>query len=182
MPRLLLLNGPPGIGTTTLARRYVHDRPLALCLDLDPIRRNIGRWEEHEEQSGLLTRAMVAEMARMHLAGGHDVAVPQFLARVEFIEQLEAVATDAGATFCEVVLMDDKDAAQARFAARADDPELATHHAEAQRMVGGQAGLAAMYDLLQTVLAHRPHAIVVDTRAGEKEAAYQALLAALGDA
>jgi predicted kinase len=81
MPRLVHLNGPPGIGKSTLARRYVDDHPLAFCLDIDAFRRLIGRWDEYEEQSGLLARAMAIEMATTHLSAGYDVVVPQYVAR-----------------------------------------------------------------------------------------------------
>ena len=67
MPRLVHLNGPPGIGKSTLARRYVADRPLAFCLDIDGFRRLIGGWAEHPEQSGQLARRMALAMAREHI-------------------------------------------------------------------------------------------------------------------
>ena len=69
------LNGPPGIGKSTLARRYVHDHPLAFCLDIDGFRGLIGRWDEQEQESGRLARRMALAMAREHLSNGQDVVV-----------------------------------------------------------------------------------------------------------
>jgi predicted kinase len=182
MARLLLLNGPPGIGKSTLARRYVADRPLAFCLDVDVVRRLLGQWETYPQESGLAARALALAMARVHLEAGDDLVVPQYLGRAEFAELLEALAAAVGATFAEVVLTDTRENALARFAARAGDPDLAAHHAEAEAGAGGAAGLGEMYDRLHALLATRPRAVVVATRAGEVDAAYRALLTALGEA
>jgi predicted kinase len=130
VPKLVHLNGPPGIGKSTLARRYLQDHPLSFCLDLDGFRSLIGHWDAHPGESGRLARRMALAMASIHLSGGHDVVVPQYAARPSFVDELAAVAGEAGATFHEIVLMDDRTAIEARFAARADDPAWAVHHAD----------------------------------------------------
>jgi ATP-dependent 26S proteasome regulatory subunit len=63
-PSLLLLNGPPGIGKSTLGSRPVADRSLALCLDLDLVRAMLGRWQQSPQDSGLLARELAAVMIR----------------------------------------------------------------------------------------------------------------------
>lgn len=108
VPRFVHLNGPPGIGKSTLARRYIDDHPLAFCLDIDGFRRLIGRWDEHEQESGQLARRMALQMAATHLAGGHDVVLPQYVARPAFVAELTDVATQVGASFHEIVLLDDE--------------------------------------------------------------------------
>lgn len=42
MARLILLNGMPGIGKSTLAERYADDHPGVLNLDVDRLGRTMG--------------------------------------------------------------------------------------------------------------------------------------------
>ena len=72
-----------------MARRYVADHPLALCLDIDLVRGLLGRWADDPTAAGLAARRIALAMARAHLAAGHDMAttVARFLSR-------SAAATD----------------------------------------------------------------------------------------
>ena len=51
----------------------------------------------------------IRDRARAHLAGGHDVVLPQYLARLDEIEAFAASARSAGADFREIVLLADAD-------------------------------------------------------------------------
>lgn len=178
MPRLILLNGPPACGKSTLARRYVDDHALALNLDVDRIRGLIGRWRDDPRTAGVLAREVALAAARAHLASGHDVVIPQFLGRPAFIERLECLAGEANATFHEIVLLDSKENTLRRFAERARaaaDPQ----HVEAQEMVertDGFGDLPLMYDRLMAVIAARPHARIVHVAEGQVDVTYEALL------
>lgn len=175
--RLILLNGPPGIGKSTLAQRYVDEHPLALNLDLDSVRRMLGAWQEQPIEAGLLARAITLEMARVHLGAGHDVIIPQFLGRPQFIAQAEQVAVEAGVPFLEFVLMDSRDSAIGRFLARSEAPQSRAHVEAATLMeqFGGRPALEAMYDRLLLVLSHRPDAQVIQSRDGAADDAYAEL-------
>jgi predicted kinase len=178
-PRLLHLNGPPGIGKSTLARRYIADHPLSFCLDIDGIRRLIGGWDTHGQESGRLARRMALRMMKEHLESGHDVVVPQFVARPEFVEDMTRVAEGCGAAFYEIVLNADVKNARARFEARANDPMWAQHHAEAAQQIGGSGGFEAMYDALTRVVERLPNATVVNTSNDNVDDTYAAVLSAV---
>ncbi|HEY0500622.1 MAG TPA: AAA family ATPase [Kutzneria sp.] len=149
---LLLLNGPPGVGKSTVAARYVDDHPLALNLDIDLLRAQLGRWPEDPGRAGLLARDLAVAAARTHLLAGHDVVVPQFLARPEFIDRLAALAASVDTAFVEVILLDSKENTLRRFQER-DDTSKAVDPLE----------LSTMYDRLLALAADRPWAKVIPT-------------------
>lgn len=181
MPRLIVLNGPPGVGKSTLAQRYVDDHPLALALDLDGLRRLLGRWQDDPNRAGLLARAMSLTLAREHLARGYDVVLPQYLGNPAFLQQAEAVAAETGAEFFEFVLTDNRDEIVRRFnerTARAENPR----HVEAGETVarlGGNDTLFAMCDRLLLITSARPKARVIACPEGALDAVYAAVLDAL---
>lgn len=178
MARLVLVNGPPAVGKTTLAARYVADHPLALNLDIDALRCAMGQWETHDH-SKQLARALAVAMARVHLKGGNDVVIPQLLARTEFIEVLEGVAAEAGAVFHETLLMATTDETLQRFRDRRAALE-ARGVAHPQRSVEPDAeSIAAIIVELEDVARRRPQTRVI--RAGDGvDTAYAALGDALG--
>ncbi len=157
---LLLVNGPPGIGKSTVARLLSNARPLSLCLDIDMLRRSLGQWMDHPEQSGALARDLALVAAERHLRTGHDVVVPQFLGRLAFVERLEQLAVVVGTPFSHVVLMDDKRIATSRFLGRHQAEDATDQHREAAAMAGGEAGFSDMYDALLAVVASRDVAVV----------------------
>lgn len=89
MPRLVLINGAPGTGKSTLAHRLAQRAPLDLALDVDAIKHALGQWDTHTSDAGLQARRLALALASQHLADDHDVYVGQFLARTDFINQLE---------------------------------------------------------------------------------------------
>jgi len=141
---------------------YADWHPLALNLDIDRVRDMLGQWRLRSSAAGMLARAIALAGARPHLVAGHDVVIPQYLGRLEFVSQLSDLATDVGVPFHEVVLLDSKDSSIRRGAGRASDAEL-----------------ALMYDRLLSLIAARPSAAVVWTRAGRVSDAYRDFIAAL---
>ena len=76
VPRLIHLNGPPGIGKSTIAELYVDDHPGTLNLDIDRVRSLVGGWRENFESADELVRPIALAMASTHLRAGYDVFMP----------------------------------------------------------------------------------------------------------
>lgn len=179
MPRLIHLNGPPGVGKSTLAALYAQRHTGVLNLDLDRLHPLIGGWDDPDSDTHPIVRPLALAMAATHLAGGRDVIVPQFRGQVAEIETFEQVARDAGAGFVEVVLMAGREAALSRFERRIDDSDWGRHNRASVAASGGRELLSAFYDRLLDALRHRPDALVLPTEENRIEDAYAALVQAL---
>lgn len=181
MPRLILLNGAPGSGKSTLARRFADDHPLTLVLDIDRVRAMLGKWLDRPNESGVLARQLAVVMARAQLYAGHDVLVPQYLGRLEFIETLHALAIEVGAEFVELALVSDREDVVRRFEWRSETSDDPAHRAagELQRQSGGREDLAATHEKLLTVVADRPATRVITTVDRDIDGTYAKLLAAI---
>lgn len=177
MPRLILLNGPPAIGKSTLARRYADDHALTLVIDIDSIRTSMGQWEIHQE-SMLLARQLARAMAEAQLLAGHDVIIPQLNARVENLAMLAGAAPATGSALHEILLLSADDPLERLLARRAEleagDEEHPLRVAPLDRRA-----LAGTLDALRAVAEARPGTKVIYTVAGAIEDAYRSLCAAL---
>lgn len=172
MPRLILLNGPPAAGKSTLARRWVADHPLALALDVDVLREMLGGWRGDPHAAGLAARELAVAAAGAHLAAGHDVVVPQLLARPEFADRLAALA---GAGYVEVAVLLARDECVRRYVERWRAGADPVHGRAAAPEV---EPVALLHDRVAAFVAGRPHVRVIDG-AGGPDAVHARLAAVL---
>lgn len=158
MARLIHLNGPSGIGKSTVARRYADLRPGVLDLDADQVVMMIGGWRTAFRDTLPAARRLALAMAETHLRSGHDVVMPQLVARVEQAERFEEAARAAGSEYVEIMLAAPRPQAKARFAARGE-------HAAADAMaeLGGPDALDRIHDHVAEYLPLRPQCTVLDT-------------------
>ncbi len=168
---LILLNGPPGAGKSTLAQRWVAEHPLALNLDLDQLWLALGSWREDPHATGLAARELALAMAGAQLAADRSVIVPQYLGRPEFVDQLAELAGDR---FRHLVLLPPLSVLSRRLEQRPSHPvaELGLGHR-------GAGELTRLYDRLVR-FADETDATVI-TLAGNEDAdcCYRLLTAAL---
>lgn len=104
MASLLHLNGPSGVGKSTLARAYASARPGTLVCDIDELRSWVSGWEDDFVGTGEAVRQTALALMTAYLATGRDVVLPQLIVTPAQVERFEAAAAQAGATYVGVVL------------------------------------------------------------------------------
>lgn len=132
---------------------------MTLALDVDALKHALGRWQDDPTASGLHARRLALAVAREHLRAGWDVVVGQYLARTDFIEQLERVCVESGAVFVEVVLDLSAFELAARLAGRATAPSRSEHLVNNQLV--GPDDAQQLIESLGSLRETRPNAMWV---------------------
>jgi predicted kinase len=163
---LVLLNGIPASGKSTLAREWCARRApgLPLALDIDVLRGMLGGWRERRTEAGLAARSMAIAAIRTHLLTGHDVLVPQYVRRPEFVDELAATAQGSSAAFLECALLTDQASALGRFATRSAD---AADHGRPDDEGELDEPADAIEEAFTRFLQGRPDAVPLDADASD---------------
>jgi predicted kinase len=179
MPEIVFLTGAPGSGKSTLARLVADERPLALVLDLDVLRGQLGRWRAEPRAAGLRARQLGLATAATQLEAGGDVIVPQFVMRPELIEQFRRLADRTGSRFTLVALVSSPQDAAARFSARSSS-DAATHRAaQFLQEAPGAEPVDVLYTAMMEMLSAFAEARYVETVDGDIEGTLAAVREAL---
>jgi hypothetical protein len=99
------------------------------------------------------------------------VIVPQLLTRREFVNELQALAENVGATFHEITLLDAKDAVLKRLENRSEPSGAFSARALVEKQGNSLEGA---YDRFVEALHERPDAVVI--AAASVDEAYASLL------
>jgi len=173
--RLILLNGMPGVGKSTLAERYRADHHGVLLCDPDRLRPMIGG---DPLDAAAAVRTLALAMATAHLRSGHDVVVPQLVADHAELQRFVAAAEEGHSELVMVMLVDDLPHAE-----RALRPPFEGTHPPGLRdaHVGahGEDPLTPYVHGLEEValVARWPEVVCIP---GDPEASYRRLLALVG--
>ena len=177
-PNLILLNGPLGIGKSTLAKMYSERNPLALNIDLDLIRAHLGQWREYRAESARLSRRMAVETGRVAIKAGHDVVVAQILSRFEDMDLFEKLARDTQANLYEILLYAPKEAAVQRFIERGQAGGFEKGYSPGGLIdrSGGLVHVKRKYDEMMDLVNSRPQTVKINSISGAPEDTYAEIL------
>ena len=171
-PKLILLNGPAGIGKTTIAQRYIDDHPLALSIGGDDIIVMLGQWLKHEDRAREIVFGFTLDMARTHLRAGHDVVLPYLVAHAEHADAFRRLSQECEADYFEVLLTTDRAESVKRmfergtWGERGTDPLTDSDRSEVERL----------YDVVHGSVGERPNVLIIQSVKGDIDGTYSQLI------
>lgn len=113
--KLIILNGPVGVGKTMLAKRLQENLPLSFFIHFDELRRHIGGYREKPHESRVLTFDVAFSIAETCFRQGKDVLFDKIMYdRIEkdqtetSLNQIIGIAKKHGADIHEFIIWADK--------------------------------------------------------------------------
>lgn len=73
--KLIIINGPCGVGKSTLSAKLHADMPLSFLLEIDAQRRFISHYREHEEEGRAMNSAISKAIIKSCLEDKHDIII-----------------------------------------------------------------------------------------------------------
>ncbi len=164
--KLVILNGPAGVGKSTVAEKLHAEMPMAFLVNVDAWRRQISQWREMRRESQVLSYKIAAAAIGACLADGHDVIVDKAILNDDStLEELVATGEKFGADVHEIILTADKDVVMNRAISRGFNPAGLLN----EEMV------ETLWNLSQDLRETRPNAVVIDTSALSPEEVYESV-------
>jgi predicted kinase len=161
--KLVILNGPSGVGKSTLAERLHRDMPLSVLIEVDAWRRFISGYREHKEESLTLAYRFSLAAAEACLEAGRSVIVDKAVLDADpFLDSLYALGTKHTADIREFLLIARKET----LLKRADERGLAPDSLLTREKV------VELGEKAHEFKQSRSQAIVVDTEELSPDAVY----------
>ncbi len=161
--KLILINGPSGVGKSTVAEKLHREIPLSLLVEVDVWRRFISAYKEHREESLKLAYQYTVSAIDSYLKTGNSVIVDKvILDAPDILNAITALGQKYGAEIHEFVLVADKQKVVERAAQRgySADSLLTPQKVE------------ELWESAEKFKSERPGAIVIDTNDLSPEAVY----------
>ncbi len=161
--KLILINGPTGIGKSTVAQKIYQASPLSFLVDIDALRRCISGYREHKDESRELSLLVSESITETYLKSGYDVIIDKVLIDTETVNRFIEVGKKYGADVHEFVLNASKDLVIRR----------AEERGYRENGLLTPEKVVEFWEAIQEYIKTRPQAIVVDIETLSQEEVYK---------
>ncbi len=179
MATLIHLNGPSGVGKSTLAQLFAEDHPGTLNLEADRVVTMIGGWKNDFFATLTPARRLATAMAEAHLETGRDVVMPQLVTSHDQVACFEEAAARARAGYLEIALLVEAHEQVRRFKSRSATSEHGEHIGQYIEAQGGATLLHRIHRHFSEYIRDRPNARYVGTQDKTVGESYDAVLATI---
>jgi predicted kinase len=106
--KLIILNGPSGVGKSTIAALLHKELSGSVLIDIDELRRTIPNYKERREESLRLSYEYAANAIELNLTEGKEVIVDKCLSYSDTIDLFISKGREVGAEIYEFLLFAEK--------------------------------------------------------------------------
>lgn len=161
--KLILINGPTGIGKSTVAQKIHQACPLSFLVDIDALRRYISGYREHKDESRRLSLLVSESIVETYLKAGHDVIIDKVFTDPEAVDMFIELGKKYSADVHEFVLNASKELVVKR----------AEERGYRENSLLTPEKVVRFWEEIQEYIEKRPQAIVVDIETLNQEEVYK---------
>jgi broad-specificity NMP kinase len=112
--KLIIINGPCGIGKSTVASALHDSMPLSYLVDIDAISRNISHYREYRAERWEIRETVAQAIIRALISVNRDVIVDKMMFDQKILNDYHSIAKEHKAGTHEIILWAPKDVVMKR--------------------------------------------------------------------
>lgn len=168
---LIILNGPAGVGKSTLAFQIQSYIPEAEVISIDNLRRTIPNYRNNRQESLRLSYTYAEDSIKKYLNEGRTVIIDKCITQSEILDRFIDIADNYGAKTLEFILFAEKGIVKQRSKDRGFTPGSMLTPEKVEEL----------WEKTNSLRTQRPNAIIIDTAHLSPEAIFNIVVAKLDE-